>query len=95
MVHRKVEPSAGASEETTSEAMPSNVVEQLAADRAAMVQLHHAIEAVARVVNTHDEGMAVLDGRIEEQTRMRLDDHRLHMGTATHIRTVVVDFSRS
>jgi hypothetical protein len=39
--------------------------------------------------------MAVLDGRIEEQTRMRLDDHRLHMGTVTHIRTGVEDLSRS
>ena len=92
MVHRKIDHTSAPED---SEAVLRNVVEQLAADRAAMVQLHHAIETVARVVNKHDEGMASLDGRIEEQTRMRLDDHRLHMGTVTHIRTGVEDLSRS
>ena len=95
LVHRKVEDAVVGDAVQTPEAVLNNVVEQLAADRAAMLHLQQAIEAVARVVNTHDEGMAVLDGRIEEQTRMRLDDHRLRMGTVTHIRTGVEDLSRS
>ena len=52
------------------------VFEQLTIDRAAMVQLQGAIEAVAKVVNKHDGGMATMDTRLDEQTRMRLDDHR-------------------
>ena len=91
VVHRKVEHPA----EASAEAVLKNVVEQLAADRAAMIQMHGAIEAVAVVVNKHDEGMTALESRLEEQTRMRLDDHRLHVGAVTHIRTGVGDLSRS
>ena len=91
MVHRRVEQPA----EASAEDVLRNVIEQLTADRAAMVQMHGAIGAVALVVNTHDEGMTALGGRLAEQTRMRLDDHRLHIGPVTHIRTGVEDLSRS
>ena len=91
MVHRKVEhqPDSGA------EAVLRDVVEQLPADRAAMAQMYGAIQAAAKVVNKHNGGMASLDGRLEEQMRMRLDDHRPHVGALTHNRTGVGDLSRS
>ena len=89
MVHRKIDHQDGA-----SDASLKAVIEQLSADRTAITQLHGAIQAVARVVNNHNEGMCGLYGRMEEQTRMRLDDHRLHMATVTHIGTAVEDVGR-
>ena len=91
MVHRKVDHP----DEASAEQVLKNVVEQLAADRAAMAQMYSAIQAVAKVVNQHDDGMTALDGRLEEQTRMRLDDHRLHIGAINHVRTGVEDLARS
>jgi hypothetical protein len=46
MVHRKVD-----HEEGTAETVIKGVVEQLAADRAAIVALYGAIQTVANVVN--------------------------------------------
>ena len=91
LVHRKVEHPAEAG---TDEVLRS-VVEQLAADRTAMTQLYGAIQAVANIVNKHDGDMSSLDARLEEQTRMRLDDHRLHIGAINHVRTGVEDLGRS
>ena len=91
MVHRKVDHP----DEASAEQVLKNVVEQLAADRAAMAQMYSAIQAVAKVVNQHDEGMAALDGRLGEQTRMRLDDHRLHIGAINHVRAGVGDLVQS
>ena len=39
--------------------------------------------------------MASLEGRLEEQSRMRLDDHRLHIGAISHVRTGVEDLVNS
>ena len=86
MVHLKVE-----HQENTAESVLKGVVEQLAADRTAIAALYGAIQTVANVVNTHDEGMTELGGRMEEQTRMRLDDHWLHIGAITHVRTGAAD----
>ena len=84
MVHRRVEYNVD-----TAEAVLKGVVEQLVADRTAITALYGAIQTVANVVNKHDEGMTELDSRLAEQTRMRLDDHRLHVGAMTHVRTGV------
>ena len=60
MVHRKVEHPTDAG----AEAVLMNVIEQLTADRAAMVQMLGAIEAVALVVNKHGGGMTSLGARL-------------------------------
>ena len=86
MVHRKVD-----HEDGTAETVVKGIVEQLAADRAAIAQLYGAIQKVADVVNKHDDGFSELDKRMGEQTRLRLDDHRLHIGAMTHVRTGVED----
>jgi len=91
MVHRKVDHPS----EASAEDVLKNVVEQLAADRTAMAQMYSAIQAVAKVVNQHGEGIVALDSRLEEQTRMRLDDHRLHIGAINHVRTGVEDLVQS
>ena len=90
MVHRKVENDEG----STTDAAVKAIIEQLGADRTALAQLHGAIQAVARVVNSHSEHMSTFDGRLEEQVRMRLDDRRLHTATVAHIRTGVEDLGR-
>ena len=86
MVHRKV-----GHEDGTAEMVVKSVVEQLAADRAAIAQLYGAIQKIAGVVNKHDDGSSELDRRMEEQTRLRLEDHRLQIGAMTHVRTGVED----
>ena len=91
MVHRKVEHQHGAN----VAAVLKDVVGQFFADLAAKAQIYGAIQAVAKVVSMHDEGMASLDGRLGEQTRVRLDDHRLHIGAINHVRTGVGDLGRS
>ena len=91
LVHRKVEHPA----EAGADEMLRSIAEQFAADRTAMAQLYGAIQAVAKVVNKHDDGMSSLEIRLEEQTRMRLDDHRLHIGAINHVRTGVGDLGRS
>ena len=91
MVHRKVDHPS----EANAEEVLKNVVEQLAADRTAMAQMYSAIQAVAKVVNQQGEGIVALDSRLEEQTRMRLDDHRLHIGAINHVRTGVEDLVQS
>ena len=84
LVHRKIEHTEG-----NADASLKDVFEQLAADRAAITQIYEAVQAVGRVVNKHNDNISALDGRLEEQTRMRLDDHRLHIGAVTHVRTGV------
>jgi hypothetical protein len=91
LVHRKVEHSA----EAGADEMLRSIAEQFAADRTAMAQLYGAIQAVAKVVNKHDDGMSSLETRLEEGTRMRLDDHRLHIGAINHVRAGVGDLGRS
>ena len=90
MVHRKVN-----HEDGTAEMMVKGVVEQLAADRAAIAALYGAIQTIAGVVNKHDEGLTEMDRRMQEQTRLRLDDHRLHIGAMTHVRAGVEDLETS
>ena len=90
MVHRKVN-----HEDGTAEMMVKGVVEQLAADRAAIAALYGAIQTIAGVVNKHDEGLTEMDRRMQEQTRLRLDDHRLHIGAMTHVRAGVEDLDTS
>ena len=59
MVHRKVD-----HEDGTAETVMKGIVEQLAADRAAIAQLYGAIQKVADVVNKHDDGFSELDKRM-------------------------------
>ena len=91
LVHRKIEHPAEAGADETLRI----IAEQFAADRTAVAQLYGAIQAVAKVVNKHDDGMSSLETRLGEQTRMRLDDHRLHIGAINHVRTGVEDLGRS
>ena len=84
MTHHKVE-----SQNAGVEVSPTEVFEQLAAGRVAMAQLYDAINVVAKVVNTHDENGRIIDQRLEGQTRMRMDDLRLHVGALTVVRTGV------
>jgi hypothetical protein len=84
MIHQQVE-----STNTGVETSIQEVLQQLAADREAMNQLHHAITFVAKVVNGHEENGRVIEQRLDEQARMRLDDHRLHVGALTAVRTGV------
>jgi hypothetical protein len=90
MVHRKVYHPADSAESTVK-----GVFEQLAGDRAAMVQRHGAIQAIAKAVNSHSDSIHTVEGRLEEQTRMRLDDHRLNIGALNHVRTGVEDLTRN
>ena len=75
MVHRKIDHPLNDAESTVK-----GVLEQLSEDRAAMVQMQGAIQAIAKAVNDQNDGMHSLENRIEEQTRMRLGDHRLNIG---------------
>ena len=59
MAHRKVE-----HQTDSAEAVMNGVMEQLAADRAAVAALYGAIQTVAGVVNKHDEGMTELGVRM-------------------------------
>ena len=86
MVHRKVE-----HQDVGTEASSKNVFEQLAAERTAMAQLYEAIKTAGKGANTHGENIIALDGRLEGQTRMRLDVHRLHIGATNQARTGVED----
>jgi hypothetical protein len=84
MTHQQVE-STNAGVETSIK----EIIEQLMADRVAINQLHDAINVVAKVVNGHEENGRVIEQRLDEQARMRLDDHRLHVGALTAVRTGV------
>jgi len=74
MTHQQVE-STNAGVETSIK----EIIEQLMADRVAINQLHDAINVVAKVVNGHEENGRVIEQRLDEHARMRLDEHRLHV----------------
>ena len=84
MVHRKVDHPTD-----SAESAAKGIFEQLAEDRAAMVQLHGAIQAIAKAVNSHSDSIHNVESRLEETIRMRFDDHRLNVGAINHVRTGV------
>ena len=84
MVLRKVEPSAAA-----PELMLQNLQGEMAVDRAAIMQLYDAVKAIAGQANIQAEGAKDLERRLDEQTRMRMDDHRLNVAAVNHVRTGV------
>ena len=84
MVHRKVD---WAGQEAT--VGTAAVAEQFAADRAATAQLHSAVQALAKAINAHDGELRDHDRRLDEATRLRFDDNKLHQGAVLHVRTGV------
>ena len=81
MVMRKVEPK-GAS----PEALLESLQEQVVADGAAIRQLYGAIVKIASATNTRAENGREIDRKLDEQVRMRMDDHRLHVVAMTQLR---------
>ena len=91
LVHRKVEGTEAVGGDIAA-AMPL-IAEQFTADRAASNQLYMAVQALARAVNAHDGDLKEHERRLDEQTRLRFDDNKLHQGGLLHVRTGIEELA--
>ena len=87
MVHRKVDYEAAAGRDDGEVLLL--IAEQFAADRAATAQLRSAVQALAEAINAYDGELRDHDRRLDEATRLRFDDNKLHQGAVLHVRTGV------
>ena len=71
MVHRRVD-----YEDKSDASILPLIGEQFNADRAAMEQMHAAIQSIAKAINTHDGDLRDHERRLDEHTNMRFDDNK-------------------
>ena len=85
LVHRKVEVTGSEG----GAGLQDGMAQQFAEDRVATMQLYTAIQAIAKAVNAHDNDLKDVGRRLDEATKLRFDDNRLHQGAMLHLRTGV------
>ena len=82
MVHRRVD-----YEDKSDASILPLIGEQFNADRAAMDQMHAAIQSLAKAINSHDCDLRDHDRRLDEHTNLRFDDNKFREGHLRHVRT--------